>query len=33
MEEGKKLQVKVSRLFAIDLDNIFLYGIETFGLQ
>lgn len=33
MEEEKRFQVKVSATFLIDLDNIFQYGIETFGLQ
>jgi len=33
MEEEKKLPVKVSKLFIIDLDCIFQYGVETFGLQ
>jgi plasmid stabilization system protein ParE len=33
MEEEKKLPVKVSKLFLIDLNSIFQYGVETFGLQ
>ncbi len=33
MEEEKKLRVKVSKSFIIDLDSIFQYGVETFGLR
>jgi len=33
MEEEKKLPVKVSALFNFDLDNIYQYGIETFGIR
>jgi plasmid stabilization system protein ParE len=33
MEEEKKLPVKVSKLFLIDLNSIFQYGVETFGLK
>ena len=33
MEEEKRFQIKVSATFLIDLDNIFQYGIETFGLH
>jgi toxin ParE1/3/4 len=33
MEETKKLQVKISRQFNIDLDEIFQYGAETFGFK
>jgi len=33
MEEEKKLPVKVSKLVLIDLNSIFQYGVETFGLQ
>jgi toxin ParE1/3/4 len=33
MEEEKKLTVKVSREFMLDLDNVFIYNIETFGIR
>jgi len=33
MEETKKLPVKVSEIFIVDLDIIFKYGVETFGLR
>lgn len=33
MEEQKKLPVRVSKDFNVDLDIIFTYGVETFGLQ
>jgi plasmid stabilization system protein ParE len=33
MEETRKLPVKVSEIFIADLDNIFKYGIETFGIR
>jgi len=33
MEETRKLPVKVSEFFIADLDNIFKYGIETFGIR
>jgi len=33
MEETRKLQVKVSEFFIVDLDSIFKYGIETFGIR
>ncbi len=33
MEKEKKLPVRVSREFNIDLDNIYTYGIDTFGLK
>jgi toxin ParE1/3/4 len=33
MEEEKKLPVKVSAAFNFDLDNIYQYGIETFGIR
>jgi toxin ParE1/3/4 len=31
MEETKELQVILSKEFNVDLDDIFQYGIETFG--
>jgi toxin ParE1/3/4 len=33
MEEEKELPVKVSSEFNFDLDNIYKYGIETFGIR
>jgi plasmid stabilization system protein ParE len=33
MEEKKKLQVNISNEFNVDLDDIFQYGVETFGLN
>lgn len=33
MEEEKKLPVKVSLEFNFDLDNVYQYGIDTFGVQ
>ena len=33
MEEDKKLPVKTSDLFNIDLDAIYQYGIDTFGIR
>lgn len=33
MEETKELQVKLSKQFNFDLDDIYQYGIETFGLK
>jgi toxin ParE1/3/4 len=33
MEETKELQVKLSQEFNVDLDDIFQYGIETFGIK
>ena len=33
MEETKELQVKISQKFNFDLDDIFQYSIETFGLR
>ena len=32
MEEAKKLQVRLSIQFNYDLDDIYQYGLETFGL-
>jgi toxin ParE1/3/4 len=32
MEERKKLPVKISELFLHDLEAIFQYGLETFGI-
>jgi len=33
MEEEKKLPVRVSREFNFDLDQVYIYGIETFGIR
>jgi plasmid stabilization system protein ParE len=33
MEEEKKLPVKVSKAFILDLDEIFQYGKDTFGIR
>lgn len=33
MEEEKKLPVKVSVAFVLDLEDVFNYGLETFGLK
>lgn len=33
MEEGKRLPVITTDLFNIDLDNIYQYGIDTFGIR
>lgn len=33
MEEGKRLPVITADLFNIDLDNIYQYGIDTFGIR
>jgi len=33
MEDKKKLPVKVSRFFILDLDDIYNYGINTFGIR
>jgi toxin ParE1/3/4 len=33
MEGTKELQVRISKEFNIDLDDIYQYGIETFGLR
>jgi len=33
MEEETKLPVKVSEVFNLDLDDIYQYGIATFGLR
>ena len=33
MQEEKKFPVKVSAIFNFDLDNIYQYGIETFGIR
>lgn len=33
MEGTKDLQVRLSGEFSIDVDNIFQYGIETFGIK
>lgn len=33
MEETKELQVKLSKEFNFDLDDIFQYGVETFGID
>ena len=33
MEEEKKLPVRVSGEFNFDLENVYQYGIETFGIR
>jgi hypothetical protein len=33
MESKKELQVRISKEFVSDIDNVFQYGIETFGLS
>ena len=33
MEEKKKLPVRLSTEFLVDLDEVFQYDVETFGLQ
>jgi plasmid stabilization system protein ParE len=33
MEEEKKLPVKVSKVFILDLDDIYQYSIDTFGIR
>jgi plasmid stabilization system protein ParE len=33
MEGTKELQVKLSKEFNLDLDDIYQYGVETFGLK
>jgi toxin ParE1/3/4 len=33
MEEEKKLPVKVSKVFNFDLDNIYQYSLDTFGIR
>ena len=33
MEESKKLPVKVSMEFNLDLDQIYTYGVEIFGVK
>jgi toxin ParE1/3/4 len=33
MAEEKKLPVKVSLTFTLDLEDVFNYGVETFGLR
>jgi toxin ParE1/3/4 len=33
MEEEKKLPVNVSKVFNLDLDDIYQYGIDTFGIR
>lgn len=33
MEAPKKLQVKLSKEFILELDDIYQYGIETFGIK
>lgn len=33
MEEEKKLPVNVSIVFNLDLDDIYQYGIDTFGIR
>jgi len=33
MEEEKKLPVKISQVFILDLDDIYQYSIDTFGIR
>ena len=33
MEKKKKFPVRVSREFNFDLDNVYTYGIDTFGVR
>jgi plasmid stabilization system protein ParE len=33
VEEAKKLPVRVSKEFSFDLDNVYQYGIDTFGIR
>jgi plasmid stabilization system protein ParE len=33
MEEEKKLPVNVSEIFNHDIDDIYKYGIDTFGIR
>lgn len=33
MEETKKLQVRLSKEFILDIDDIYQYGIDTFGIR
>ncbi len=33
MEDKKRLQVKISKRFILDLDEIYQYGIVTFGTR
>jgi toxin ParE1/3/4 len=33
MEEEKKLPVKISQVFNLDLDDIYQYSIDTFGIR
>jgi plasmid stabilization system protein ParE len=33
MEEEKNLPVRVSREFNFDLDQVYIYGIDTFGIR
>lgn len=33
MEEEKKLPVKVSKVFNFDLDDIYQYSLDTFGIR
>lgn len=33
MEETKELQVKISKEFNLNIDEIFQYGVETFGIN
>ena len=33
MEKEKKLPVRVSMEFNVDLDNVYTYGIDTFGVR
>lgn len=33
MEESKKLPIRVSKEFNLDLDQVYIYGYETFGAR
>ncbi len=33
MEGAKELQVRLSQKFIIDLNEIYFYGVETFGIE
>lgn len=33
MEEVKKLKIRISEEFLIDIDDVYQYGIETFGIK
>jgi toxin ParE1/3/4 len=33
MEETKELQVRISKEFNLDLDDVYQYGVDTFGIN